>query len=455
MQRNLEEMETAHATVIKTIAQHEAILNPLRSIPDDMLLAIFQWSSSSDTQGLDSMSSSRAPWTLSHVSRRWRNLSISSPRLWTNININFRDLETSTRHERDRMSFKLNLHVRRSAECDLFVRVISHLRNRVTFLDECFGLLLPTAHRWKTLSVSVHSSALALQLAESRFERLTKMEMNLWEPIRQVPWHVPNIRDLRLSGRPFEAVDFPWESITSYVCNENGVVHLPKLSALEDLKLDIIEFSKAFGVFTSMDVSFPLTLQKLRSISLWQKFSSQSIDILSQIFLLPSLTSLTVRMGPGRWRFPTFNGSIRHLQNLCITSSSGLATAYSLHDTDKPALISFLADCTSVTALYLEINVAEKEILHALADESALPKLTSLRIAVQLMWDHPGFVLGLVESRCQTVKVAPLTELRIVEIENNREARWTEAETVTEDVMERWNSICGKMNVLTVFENSF
>lgn len=217
MKRALEEMETAHATVIKTIAQHEAILNPLRSIPDDILLAIFQWSSSSDSHGLDSMSSSRAPWTLSHVCRRWRNLSISSPRLWTNININSRDLKTSTRHERDRMSFKLDLHVRRSAECDLFVRVISHLRNRVTFLDECFGLLLPTAHRWKTLSVSVHSSALALQLAESRFERLTKMEINLWEPIRQVPWHVPNIRDLRLPGRPFEAVDFPWESITSYV----------------------------------------------------------------------------------------------------------------------------------------------------------------------------------------------------------------------------------------------
>ena len=161
-------------------------------------------------------------------------------------------------------------------------------------------------------------------------------------------------------------------------------------------------------------------------------------------------------MGHGEWRFPRFDGSIRCFQNLSIISSLSWAQSdvYD-HDSDEAALRSFFAECTSVTALYLDMNVAEEEILHALGDMCALPKLTSLRVAVQSMWKNPGLVVDLVEFRCQDGNAAPLTELRIVEVENNRTGWWTQAETVTADVLERWNAICSKMNVLTVFENAF
>lgn len=219
MQHALEDMETARTTVVKSIAQHKAILSPLRSLPDDILLTIFQWASSSDTRGVDSMSSSRAPWTLSHVSRRWRALAISSPCLWSNITIISRALDISTSHQRDKMSLKLNLHVRRSAECNLFVRVISNIITQV-FLEEYLALLLPTAHRWKSLSLAIHSSALAVRLAECHFEHLTKMELNLREPV-QVTCHAPNIRDLGLLGKHTGMVDLPWSRVTRYTCDES------------------------------------------------------------------------------------------------------------------------------------------------------------------------------------------------------------------------------------------
>ncbi|KAF9040975.1 hypothetical protein BDZ89DRAFT_944734, partial [Hymenopellis radicata] len=64
------------------------LLHPLRSIPDDILGVIFQhsapsWEGSTPESVLDSLSPRGAPWLLSHVCRRWRNLVLSSPNLWT------------------------------------------------------------------------------------------------------------------------------------------------------------------------------------------------------------------------------------------------------------------------------------------------------------------------------------------------------------------------------------
>ena len=119
---------------------------------------------------------------------------------------------------------------------------------------------------------------------------------------------------------------------------------------------------------------------------------------------------------------------------------------------DKPALKAFLVECTSVTALYLKMgDSSEEAILRALAYDGALPKLTSLRVAVQSIWSCPGAVLDLVELRCKGVNVAPLPELRIVEVENTQK----EGKTVTGDILERWRVVRDKVEVLTVLENDF
>lgn len=354
------------------ISQDQAILNPFRYIPDDIILTIFEWCCSSD-QGADSLSSSRAPWTLSHVSRRWRTLAISAPCLWTDVDIAFQHIDTSIPNERESLAFKLDLYLSRSAQCDLFV----HFGGRdVVCFEEYLPLLLPTANRWKSLTFQVHNSTFPLGLAGCRFERLTELNVFFWfhvpDGYRSI-WHVPNLRHLQLSGSPSGTVDIDWEGIRRYGCDEHGLRHLPKLTALEHLSLNVRVLDRALGILTSLGVSLPLTLPTVRSIYMCQKDNIQAIDTLSDFFLLPSLTTLSIDLANHGWRFPTFNGSLHLLQNLSLISDSYICLEGE-YPFDEQVLRSFLAECTSVTALYLKMgDSSEGAILHALGYDGALP----------------------------------------------------------------------------------
>lgn len=89
---SLKRVQNAKMTVESSILRHRGVLHPIRSIPDDILLTIFDWYTVMAMYRRDAMSmcSDDAPWTLSHVSRRWRALVLSSPRSWSTGNIHRR-----------------------------------------------------------------------------------------------------------------------------------------------------------------------------------------------------------------------------------------------------------------------------------------------------------------------------------------------------------------------------
>ncbi|KAF9006860.1 hypothetical protein BDZ89DRAFT_965785, partial [Hymenopellis radicata] len=64
----------------------EAILHPLRRVPNEVLSEVFQNCSQIVEDPLDdyddSLNPRMAPWVLTHVCRRWRQLALQSPRLW-------------------------------------------------------------------------------------------------------------------------------------------------------------------------------------------------------------------------------------------------------------------------------------------------------------------------------------------------------------------------------------
>ena len=72
------------------------------------------------------------------------------------------------------------------------------------------------------------------------------------------------------------------------------------------------------------------------------------------------------------------------------------------------------------------------------------------------MVNCPECVINIVESRCQGINVAPLKELRIVEVDGRmRKGKWMEGHRATKEILERWGNVCSKVNVLTVSENYF
>ncbi|KAF6757090.1 hypothetical protein DFP72DRAFT_1168388 [Ephemerocybe angulata] len=74
---------------LQFIEGHRAILSPIRRVPDDILLAIFL-ASLSDIDAMPRpvrLSREHPSVVASHVCRRWRDLAIGTPRLWSTFNI--------------------------------------------------------------------------------------------------------------------------------------------------------------------------------------------------------------------------------------------------------------------------------------------------------------------------------------------------------------------------------
>ena len=78
-----------HAKLLKFIEVHKALLNPVRYLPSDVVQEIFLCYA--DDRAHDRSHSQLnnpiaiIPWSLGHISHRWREIALSLPSLWDNI----------------------------------------------------------------------------------------------------------------------------------------------------------------------------------------------------------------------------------------------------------------------------------------------------------------------------------------------------------------------------------
>ncbi|KAJ7500306.1 hypothetical protein B0H11DRAFT_804904 [Mycena galericulata] len=85
LQSLLEELAKKRDHLNHFIDSHLALVSPARRLPDDVVREIFVAALPSDRNAI--MSEEEAPLLLSHISQSWRNLALSTPRLWTTLHI--------------------------------------------------------------------------------------------------------------------------------------------------------------------------------------------------------------------------------------------------------------------------------------------------------------------------------------------------------------------------------
>ncbi|KAK0467589.1 hypothetical protein IW261DRAFT_1680070 [Armillaria novae-zelandiae] len=131
-------------------ANAKKILSPCRRLPDELVTDIFircsslrdRYSSPLDPHGLH--------WTLSHVCRKWRDVAIGTPEIWSHICLFFRNdrfLNGSRIHE---AAFMLGVVLDRARPHDLDVLI--QLEADISTHPVC-AVLLTTARYWKSLKV--------------------------------------------------------------------------------------------------------------------------------------------------------------------------------------------------------------------------------------------------------------------------------------------------------------
>ncbi|KIK62002.1 hypothetical protein GYMLUDRAFT_42435 [Collybiopsis luxurians FD-317 M1] len=88
VQAVLDTLLSERSRVEAYIDAHQALISPIRQIPNETLAEIFKWCLPSDTiYGLRSLQ--HAPLLLTMVCRDWRRVAIETPRLWSSLHIYF------------------------------------------------------------------------------------------------------------------------------------------------------------------------------------------------------------------------------------------------------------------------------------------------------------------------------------------------------------------------------
>lgn len=166
-QETLSSLQNLHSTALGVLAEAKVVLHPIRSLPRDILTEIFLHCTPFMDEGdidifdcgpeFDTLCPKNHPWNLSHVCQRWRDITISTPRLWSTIYLDFQRYEEISQR---RCVFHGILLFERSGNLDLSLHVVSGTYDII--YDPLTSFLETSTKRWRTLTCGLPTSSLQL-----------------------------------------------------------------------------------------------------------------------------------------------------------------------------------------------------------------------------------------------------------------------------------------------------
>ncbi|KAJ7253465.1 hypothetical protein C8J57DRAFT_1348141 [Mycena rebaudengoi] len=128
--------------VLESTDEYRAMMSPIGRLPYDILGELFSWSLPHLSQEqFCSTDMSLSPWILTRICRRWREISLSLPALWSHICIG---------GDRPIKLAVLAAQLDRSSPCRLTIRFPSEFHN-----IEAFRMLTEHSERWYAITLPV------------------------------------------------------------------------------------------------------------------------------------------------------------------------------------------------------------------------------------------------------------------------------------------------------------
>ncbi len=384
--------------VLSCINDARSLLHPIRTINDDILREIFSWcvydweDIVSRRHGYhDSLGRLEPPWTLSHVSHRWRTISLSSPRLWTSVILNFSSYSDLMIPHRNIM-FKFGLQLERSRGCDLSVSLSSGLAGIGD--HPILAMLDASSSRWKHLRAILPPEALR-SLSGNSFTRLDTLVVRICTRRNSPPLNMKvdtfqstaQLRTFRSldDANPSRVLLLPWSNLIKYDCSDalspHNLTILPWLTSVETLTFTLNSDSKNPPGGTR------IVMPSVTSLTVHEYATSPegAICRLLASVAFPSATfvNMSFPMNEDRIiRFPVHAvfGELRALR----------LTLNVFSDQTVRALLEFLTVAVSVVDLRLCMNVVRDSLLDGLTVSQSHRILPNLRTLALHPFASPG-----------------------------------------------------------------
>ncbi|KAF7966190.1 hypothetical protein HWV62_39718 [Athelia sp. TMB] len=267
---------------------HAALLSPIHRVPPEILAAIFEyllpeWDSANQ----------RSRMLPSHVCKRWRELSLSTPYFWSEISVVVDSWHIGHKLER------AEAWLARSGSLPLTVQLSFHAPVCRAQWQSALDLLLPHSKRWRHLSIysTVPTGLVGLKDNLPMLEGL-HAEFPLW------PEHVlfesaPKLDHVRMKANELlNGASLPWTQLTVLYVTHSSVQQaldiLKKLPNLVSYMLTLSTLLDIDPVAGPYEVP-PLRLVNLKHLEVAAKAAKDSISGFHESLELPALTEYGYR----------------------------------------------------------------------------------------------------------------------------------------------------------------
>ncbi|KAK0193151.1 hypothetical protein F5146DRAFT_1223153 [Armillaria mellea] len=139
----LSQLRIKQDLTLQDLESHTSVFSPIRRLPEEILLRIFEIGSRHDDNSADPKH--WAPWVFSYVCHHWRVLTHSSPSLWARLYVNFASLPP-----RNLLTIFLSLSENVPLEITLDAREFGDEGKEVLH-----NAIIPLAHRWSDLTIMI------------------------------------------------------------------------------------------------------------------------------------------------------------------------------------------------------------------------------------------------------------------------------------------------------------
>ncbi|KAF9043843.1 hypothetical protein BDZ89DRAFT_1155888 [Hymenopellis radicata] len=378
----LEALQQTRADIATAYEQCKVLTHPFRKLPAELLREVFlALSDVKDSEGLHSPADEQHgttlhPWNVAEVCHSWREIAISTPRLWTKFSFNLNYMRPVAAQEE--WAAITNLQLCRCLKYDIDMALSAASES---VLGNCAELILPlileTAPRWRSLAITLPRFELAfLAPIAGRLPNLQKLSINIPSTLSEMggdtdPYTLfesaPKLRHIVLDKKKeiAELLVLPWDQIMTFedVGPRRPSHHLAVLRIAPNL-----EHFSITGDTIAEDRSNPnnpaFAMQPVRTLSLQSlTVGALTFDlerILAQLEM-PALRSLTILGAPD---LVPFQDMLQRSQ--CTLTHIGiLAPRGYLEQPDKMA--NFLRPHTHIESLTVHEPCPEPEGLNEIS----------------------------------------------------------------------------------------
>ncbi|KAK0187578.1 hypothetical protein F5146DRAFT_716465 [Armillaria mellea] len=413
---------------MKDLADAKALLNPIRKLPQDVLIKIFSACVPTHIDDMiyafpdeyDSLNTKNPPWVLSQVCARWRRATLATPALWSCISL---AMDKYVNHME--CIFRFSILVARTGTHPLMVCIDADADfSRHPLL----AMVLPTSSRWTDLSVTAplpsflpfNNISHALPLLQFLDIRVTGAPGTGSESTHVVRGfaYAPNLRWLNLDDQTMPAGLTPFSQWLRLPMDSEKVSRLNAFTTPADAA-SLLEWPGAKNTkeFCLSMLTSPCLVQQIVNVPMIRHTLLQNLSVtedasectpgsiaeLVSHLCLPALQKLTLIYKEGTMILPT----IDHDTTPVLTDLEILSDPPAV--LDEHSLIDMLRWTLRLRHLKLAVRFTSPGVFHALGDiEDGVFELVPCLKTISLMgaefrFDDYGHVITeTIEARSRT-----------------------------------------------------